>query len=137
VLCHLILKEIEKRLQKLDNQLFAKHVITKYMLLYAIREYFEGDANFSKFVKEAGTVMRNKNHRMEFSSCIGSFLNEMIVDLNMESKDFGDDFDYRDKLRDQKWVRTTVSNLVREYQKQKARGKSDTFEVRMAESKIR
>ena len=59
---------------------------------------------------------------------VGSFIDEIIIDLNMESKDFPEDFDYRDKLRDQEWTKALAKSLVKEFLKQKSRGKSKTFQ---------
>lgn len=42
----------------------------------------------------------------------------MIIDLNGEIADVGEDFDYRDRLRDSKWVIDLRRTLVAGYLKQ-------------------
>ena len=51
----------------------------------------------------------------------------MIVSLNVESEAWGDDFDYRDKLRDADWTKKLTGELVKDYKKDIVRKKGKTF----------
>ncbi len=129
VLIKLIDAEIKKRLPLLENQLVAKHLLTEFMLLFVVREYFSDDETFNSIVSAPEKYMRIAAGRNQFSRTIGSFIDEIIIDLNMESKEFPEDFDYRDKLRDAEWTKSLSKSLVREFLKQKTRGKAPTFKA--------
>ncbi len=47
----------------------------------------------------------------------------MIVDINGEVQEFGDDFDYRGRLRDAAWVKDLAKTVVGTYQKMVQRGR--------------
>jgi hypothetical protein len=128
VLLKLIVGEIERRLPSLENQLVAKHVLTKFMLLFVVREYFSDDQVFNGIIADPEKFMRDARSRGRFAKTVGAFIDEIIIDLNMESREFPEDFDYRDKLRDQEWTKALSKNLVREFLKQKTRGKSKSFQ---------
>ena len=59
----------------------------------------------------------------------------MVIDLNLEIEEYGDDFDYRGKLRDEEWVKGTRKHLVGEYRKQVAREKIQSFSQEWEASK--
>ena len=46
VLLKVIAEAIEQRLSTLKHELVAKHVLTKFMMLYAVRQYFRDDKTF-------------------------------------------------------------------------------------------
>jgi hypothetical protein len=56
----------------------------------------------------------------------------VIIDLDSEVNDLGADFDYRDKLRDQAWVRELRRELVTDYRKQISRGRITAFSAEWA-----
>jgi hypothetical protein len=121
MLCQAIVDEIDAALPRLENQLVARYVLVRYLLLYIVREVMEHDeigkeaiANPAKFVRDSAT-------RAKFQTCIRTVVNDLIIDLNGELADVGEDFDYRDRLRDQKWVTDMRRTLVSDYQKQVAR----------------
>jgi hypothetical protein len=120
--------ELEKRLPRLENQLVAKHILTKFMLLFVVREYFTDDQAFNDIIANPDKFMRSPEGRERFAETVGVFIDEIIIDLNMESREFPEDFDYRDKLRDQEWTKGLSKTLVREFLKQKTRGKSKSFQ---------
>lgn len=99
VLLKIIEGEIEKRLRSLENQLVAKHVLTKFMLLFVVREYFSDDAVFNDIISKPQKFMRDAEGRARFAKILGRFIDEIAIDLKMESREFQEDFDYRDKLR--------------------------------------
>jgi AIPR protein len=127
VLCRVIMNEIEARLPKLENELVAKHVMTKFALLSVVRDYFADDGTFNAVLHEPRKYVRSKEIREKFAKVVGGFVDELVIDFNMESRDFPEDFDYRDKLRDQEWTKALSKSLAKEYFKQKARNKAKTF----------
>jgi hypothetical protein len=51
----------------------------------------------------------------------------MVIDLNAEIDEYGDDFDYRDKLRDATWAKELSKKIVGDYQKLVNRGRIQSF----------
>jgi hypothetical protein len=95
--------------------------------MHVLRSFFDTDEFFQEIIHDPASYMRDYPTRKKFGDCIGVFVDEIIVDLNLESQDFGDDFDYRGKLRDAGGVKDLTKKLLKDYLKQKGRGKSSTF----------
>ena len=127
VMLQVIAEAIESKLQQLTRQLVAKHAITKFMMMYPVKQYFADDEKFTKILESPSKYMRGSALRAKFKKCIEEFLDEMIVDINMESEGWDDDFDYRDKLRDQQWTKALVGELVKDYKKQIGKKRSKKF----------
>jgi len=61
--------------------------------------------------------VRDQAARAKFQTCIRTVIADLIIDLNGELADVGEDFDYRDRLRDQKWDMDIRRTLVGDYLK--------------------
>jgi AIPR protein len=118
VLCQVIIDEIAKGLPQLENQLAARYVLIRYMLLYIIREVMEHDEIGRQAIANPADFVRDPTIRKRFANCIKSIVDDLIIDLNGEIADIGEDFDYRDRLRDSKWVTDIRRTLVTGYLKQ-------------------
>ena len=71
--------------------------------------------------------VRNAADRDYFRACIKSLVGDVIIDLNAEIEGAGDDFDYRDKLRDATWVEEITKRVVADYLKQVKRQRITSF----------
>jgi len=118
VLCQAIIDEIGAALPQLENQLVARYVLVRYLLLYIVREVMEHDEIGKEAIENPAKFVRDTTTRAKFQTCIRTVVEDLIIDLNGELADVGEDFDYRDRLRDQKWVTDIRRTLVSEYQKQ-------------------
>jgi hypothetical protein len=118
VLCQAIIDEIDAALPQLENQLVARYVLVRYLLLYIVREVMEHDEIGKEAIQNPAKFVRDPTTRAKFQTCIRTVVEDLIIDLNGELADVGEDFDYRDRLRDQKWVTDIRRTLVSEYQKQ-------------------
>jgi hypothetical protein len=120
-LCQAIADEIDDALPRLENQLVARYVLVRYLLLYIVREVMEHDDIGKAAIAHPETFVRDPTIRAKFRACIRTVVNDLIIDLNGELADVGEDFDYRDRLRDQKWATDIRRTLVGDYLKQVAR----------------
>jgi hypothetical protein len=118
VLCQSIVDVIESVLPQLQNQLLARYVLVRYLLLYIVREVMEHDSIGKQAIASPETFVRDPIRRVKFQLCIRTVVNDLIIDLNGELADVGEDFDYRDRLRDSKWVQDLRRTLVSGYLKQ-------------------
>lgn len=123
VLCQLIMEEIREAIKGVKHTLFAKHVITSYMLLYVVRQVIEQDDIGDDLLKNPGTFVRDAIDADRLRQCVRAVLQDVIIDLNAELEDVGDEFDYRDKLRDAEWVKTFTRQLAAEHLKMVTRKK--------------
>jgi hypothetical protein len=51
-----------------------------------------------------------------------------VIDLNAEIDEYGNDFDYRDKMRDATWARDLGRKILADYQKLVKRGRILSFQ---------
>lgn len=124
VLCHVLLCEITSRLNELENKLIAKYALTKFAVLYVLRRIFDGDEWGKKVIINPGMVVNGAKDRAKFQNLVGELLDGLIIDLNLETEDLGEDFDYRGKLRDKEFVVGLANDLVASYQKDIKRKKA-------------
>lgn len=112
VMCQVIAEAIQSALPSITKTLFAKYKLTKYMLMYILREIMEADPVGIEMIKAPEKFVRNEAERNRFRDCITTILGDTVTDLNQQVEELGDDFDYRDKLRDEKWVVHTKGEIV-------------------------
>lgn len=134
VLLRVIDEEIKKQLPKLTNQLLAKYPLTRYMIMYILRELFDDDPVFEKILAETQKYTRKQSQITKFRKVISLFIGYIIIDLNIESKAFDADFDYRAAIKDAEWVKRLTRNITRDFQKSVLRNRQNTFEAEWSAS---
>lgn len=127
VLCQVIIEAIKDSLPSITNSLFSKYLLTQYLLLYITRLILESDALAPQILNEPHIFVRDSNSRDHFRQCILTIVKDIVIDLNAELNEYGDDFDYRGKLRDSEWTREFATKLVSYYQKLVGRGRIASF----------
>jgi hypothetical protein len=134
VLCQVIVDEINNALPNLENQLIARYVLIRYLLLYIVREVMEHDEIGQQMIESPANFVRDPATRAKTAACIRTIVSDLIIDFNGDLADVGEDFDYRDSLRDSKWVIDLRKKLVSGYQKQVQRGRIDSLSQEWAAS---
>ena len=126
---HVIREEVDSLTNsKVKNTLFGKYVLTRYLLMYIIREILEDDGVGQRVIRKPEEFVRDTERRERFRSCVRVALDDVVIDLNAEVKEAEDDFDYRGRLRDERWIKNLSKKLVADHQKQVARGRIPSFE---------
>jgi hypothetical protein len=133
VLCEVILEAVDNIRPKIKNSLFGKYALTRYLLLYIVREILESDAMFPEISGTPGTFVKDKKERDHFRTCISSILEDVVIDLNSEMEGLGENFYYRDRLRDPRWVGDISRRVVADYSKLVTRGRISSFKDEWAE----
>jgi len=87
----------------------------------------ENDQLFHELVTNPADFVRAEATRDQFRKCIAAIVGDLIVDLNAEVDEYGDDFDYRDKLRDSEWLKSLNKAILKDYLKQINRGRIQSF----------
>jgi hypothetical protein len=137
VLLQVIADAIAEALPSINNQLLAKYVLTRYALMYVVRNILEKDELFREIDLNPKRFVRDKNDREHFLACIRGIVGDIVEDLNAEVDEYGEDFDYRDKLRDEKWVRDLSRTIVADHAKLIKRNKIQSFSQEWGEAQER
>lgn len=127
VLCQVIAESVDAALPKINNQLFARYLLARYFLVYMIRNILENDGLADSILKSPGKFVRIEKDRAHFRQCLDTIVNDLVIDLNAEVDDYGDAFDYRDKLRDSGWAKDLSKKIVADHLKQVARKRIKSF----------
>jgi hypothetical protein len=116
VMLHVIMEAIDSALDRLENRSCAKYLLTKFFFLYTIRLMIDNDPIGPELLLNPKTFVRKTSARDKFRSCARTIAEEIVVDLNLELKQLvqqlGDDFDYRDKMRDETWVNKLAYQIL-------------------------
>jgi hypothetical protein len=127
VLCQVIVEAIDEALPSIKNQLFARYRLTRYLFLYVVRVILENDPLATEVLESPQLFVRTKKARDHFRDCIRKIVGDLVVDLNAEIEEYGDDFDYRDKLRDSAWVGELSKKVAADHLKLVKRGRIKSF----------
>ena len=127
VMCEIVAMEIAPRLANLKNQVFGKYLLVVYFMLYVVRKLLESDPIGGDMLENPGKFVRKDLARESFREVIGKVLDSVLIDLNLETEDLADDFDYRGKLRDKEYVTKLANDLVASYEKDVKRKKADSI----------
>ena len=105
--------------------------------MYVLRLVLEDDAVGADAVSNPTAFVSDRKNRKAFLKCVDQILNDIVIDLNAELEQLGDDFDYRGKLRDEVWVKALANRLVGDYRKLVSRGRIDSFEAEFKKAKAK
>ena len=70
--------------------MFWKYILTRYLMLYLLREILESDDQGIQIIENPSNAMRCENQRLRFRECIKSMLGDLVVDLNFEVREEGE-----------------------------------------------
>lgn len=127
VMCRTLMDVVEGLLPKIENELVAKYALTKYLILFIIRLILETDKTGQLLIEEPAQFVRDRKARRKLASCVKHIVNDIVIDLNQEVQGYGDDFDYRGKLRDKAWAGRVASEIVATHRKLADRGNIKSF----------
>lgn len=124
-----IMNLVENHLEKLKNPSFAHYGLTKYTILAIIKKLLASDPIGADLIRRPETAFTDG--RMDcVLKLIDDLLTSIVIDLNHEM-DQGALSDYKSDLKSRNSVEKVVSELLRSYEKDKARGKLEAIEERL------
>ena len=88
----------------------------------------ENDPLAKEILETPQRFVRSRKSRDHFRECIRKIVGDLVVDLNAEVEDYGDDFDYRDKLRDSVWVGELSRKVAADHLKLVKHGRIKSFQ---------
>ncbi|WP_031359908.1 AIPR family protein [Caballeronia sordidicola] len=127
VLLHEIAEVLREKLPELKNQLIGKYVLTTFDMLLAVRRILEQDLVGKEMISTPKKFARSPEMRQRFRKMMESIISALVIDLDVETQDLADDFDYRGKLRDREYVVGLVNALVASYRKDVMRKKTPSI----------
>lgn len=128
IMLRVIDEEVQKQLPKLKHQLLAKYNLTRFMIMFMLREMFDADRGFLDVLKSPKNYVRDAEQRDKFRRAITVFIADIIIDLNVEGESWGASFDYRRSIKDAVWVRAQTSRIKKDFQKDVQRGRQNSFQ---------
>ena len=129
VLCHVLMMRISEAMKELKNTLFAKNALTKYVVLYILRLILEEDVIGKEMLEHPEHFRLNPTNQKALQTCIDTILKHVIIDLNAEVEQLGEDFDYRGKLRDEAWGKGLALRVVAQYRKLVSRDRIESLSL--------
>lgn len=128
LMLHLIDSIIISRLPALKNQLVAKYALTRFAILYVLRQIFESDTKGKELLLKPELFVKEPKDRQDFIDSTTTIIGDIIIDFNGKVENLGDDFDYKSKLRDETWIKKLSQEIVGSYLKQVNRKRIESFE---------
>jgi hypothetical protein len=126
-----VMSLIEDHLDKLKNPSFAHYGLTKYTILATIKKLLSSDPVGKTLCQKPEIAFNGKR-----IDCVLKLMNDLltsvVIDLNHEM-DQGALGDYKSDLKSKNSVEKIISELLRSYEKDRARGKADAIETRLKE----
>jgi hypothetical protein len=117
---HDIYQSIVGKLPLLENELFAWYSLSRFLLLYLLRESLEADPAGKQFCVNPQECFSQPKGRARVLSCLDKVAQVVVRLLDSEVKRRDDDpsapFDYKRALKSPKEVRELRSTIVAHYQ---------------------
>jgi len=128
LMLHLIDQIIISKLPTITNQLVAKYSLTRFAIMFILRQIFENDTKGQELLNNPERFVKKLQNRTDFIDASTTLIKDIIIDFNGEVQNLGDDFDYKSKLRDEAWIKKLSQEIVSSYLKQVSRQRIDSFE---------
>ena len=84
VFLQVIMEEIQRQLPKIENGLFAKYALTRYLILYILRQLLETDELGRMAIQMPDKFVFDQRHRTLFREVIATMIGDVIADVNAE-----------------------------------------------------
>lgn len=132
VFCHVLMNAVGNATERLNNKLFGKYVLTRFVLLYMLRLILEKDEVGKDMIKNPDPYVKDLTKERRLIECLQSIIGDIVIDVNGEVDPLGADFDYRGKLRDAQWVQRLAQDVVGNYLKLVRRGRIQSLSAEWA-----
>jgi len=121
---------VEAKISELNNELMSGYTLTKFFMLFLLRQALQHDELGQEFVREPGLFLGEPDGYERIQKVAERILSDLIIDLNaeMEKREGeGDPIDYKRELKSPNPVRTIVRNVISPYQMAVSRGRATSF----------
>lgn len=130
VLLHEIMGVIMDAAEGIEYKPLSKYGLTRFFLLSCVSEMLGKDEGFKEHLRSPESLLGTEKHG-KFLSALRETLGSMIIDLNYEVKQRGDNFDYKGDLKSPTKIKELRSELLKSYEKELAKGKMKEISAAM------
>ena len=123
VLLSRIMECVVEAMSEITYKPLSKYGLTRFFLLSIVSELVRSSAETKRFFNDPKVIFE-ENLLDRFLNGVREILNSIVVDLNYEVEDAGDQFDYKSDLKSPAKIRELQSKLLRSYEKDVKRGKA-------------
>ncbi len=127
VMLDVIMEAIDSQIPNIENRLFGRYTLARYLIIYIVREILEFEGMLEEISENSAAFIREKTARANFRACVDLVVDDIVGDLNDELKNVEENFDYRGKLRDQSWVHNLSRRIVADHRKLVSRNLMPSF----------
>ena len=114
----------------IENRLIGTYRLTRYFLMYLLREALETDDEGRRFCKDPSSFLLAQNGREKLRGSIEPVLSDLVIDFNAELREreeAGSPFDYKREFKSAKSVRDLSRVIIPQYQKAVQRDRATAF----------
>ena len=116
-----------EKILSLENQLIARYALTRYTLIYIIKNILKKDELGQKLITNPEFFVKDSSSRTKLVTALSAIVDEIIIDLDAEINDLDEEFDYKSNLRNESWVKKLSKAISGSYLKQVKRNRSPSF----------
>jgi hypothetical protein len=118
---------LNSKMNDIENQLIARYALTKYALMYITKGILINDEVGKTLIQSPNEFVKDVKSRQNLCQALEVIIDDIIIDLNAEVGDLGENFDYKSSLRSDDWVKQLSRNIVTNYLKQIKRNRIPSF----------
>lgn len=134
IFLHKLMELIQQQKASIENVPFGHYGLTSYTLLAAVKRLLMQEDAGRKLCQNPARAFENDSLNCVLAVA-SDLLKAIIVDVNHELRS-GKMSDYKSDLKSRSSVTQLLDELVRSYEKDKARGKADDLEQRLSDCGI-
>lgn len=125
-----VYEAVLQSLYDMQNRLMAEYTLTRYFLLYLLRQALQTDPEGQKFCQDPTPYLQEPNGRERILLSMTKVLKDLIIDLNAELRqrdEAGNSFDYKREFKSPTAIRALERNIIPPYQMAVSRGRALSF----------
>ena len=126
----LVFDAVMQSMVSLENDLTANYTLTRYILLYLLRQALETDSQGKNFCKDPSPFLFETNGETRLKLCMRNILNDLVIDLNAEIKqrqDSQNPLDYKREFKSPTAVKSLERSVIPPYQMAVSRKRAASF----------
>lgn len=131
IFLHLIMERITNTTPSIEYKPLSKYGLTRFFLMSVVSELVQLDEKAREYARNPNRLFEDKKVD-EFMNAIESILSSVIIDLNYEVDELGEQFDYKGDFKSPKKIKELRSKLLRSFEKDVARGKAQSLSQMIA-----
>jgi hypothetical protein len=131
IFLHLLNQRIQNVAESIHYRPLAKYGLTRFFLLSVVSELIRANEDTVAYYQDPSALFVS-DKLSKFMDGIEDILGSIVIDLNYEVEEMGDQFDYKGDLKSPSKIKNLRTKLLRSYEKDVARGKAPLLNAFMA-----